>query len=131
MRRNLPSRHEQEQRGLAYLTDDRVPAEERGWVMLGLVAHAGIYLLLTAAEAIWVVAVAVRVWRRREAGVTAAVRTGVHKPTLAVLLGAQLTYVIFRRVGLAKFNRRTSGYAVQRAMTACGNGSGRQTMTTP
>jgi uncharacterized membrane protein YdbT with pleckstrin-like domain len=113
MRRILPSRHEQEQRGLAYLTDDRVPAEERGRVMLALVAHAGIYLLLSAAEAIWVVAVAVRVWRRREAGVTAAVKTGVHKPTLAVLLGAQLAYVIFRRVGLAKFNRRTGEYAVQ------------------
>src|SRR6516225_12384968 len=110
MRHNPPGRHEQEQRGLAYLTDDRVPAEERGWVMLGLVAHAGIYLLLTAAEAIWVVAVAVRVWRRREAGLTAAVRTGVHKPTLVVLLIAQLTYFILRRAGLARFRQRIAGY---------------------
>jgi len=113
MRRNLPSRHEQEQRGLAYLTDDRVPAEERGWVMLGLVAHAGIYLLLTAAEAIWVVAVAVRVWRRREAGVTTAMRTGVHTRTLAILLVAQLTYVILRKIGLAKLNRRVGEYTSQ------------------
>jgi hypothetical protein len=113
MRRNLRGRQEQRRQGLAYLTDDRVPAEERGWVMLALVAHAGIYLLLTAAESIWVVAVAVRVWRRREAGLTTAVRTGVHKPTLAVLLVAHLTYVILRRVGLAKFNRRTSEYAAQ------------------
>jgi len=55
-----------------------------------------------------VVAVAIRVWRRREAGLTAAVRTGVHKPTLAVMLAAQLAYVIFRRVGLGKLNRPTS-----------------------
>jgi hypothetical protein len=113
MRRHPHSIDEQQQRGLAYLTDDRVPAEERGRVMLGLVAHAGIYLLLTAAEAIWVVGMAVRVWRRREAGLTTAVRTGVHKPTLAVLLGAQLTYVILRRVGLVKFNRRISQYGVR------------------
>src|SRR6516164_3329790 len=115
--RGDPRSQEQRQRFRAYMSEDGAPAEEWGRVMLALFGHAFVYLLLTAAEAIWVVAVAVRVWRRREAGVTAAVRTGVHKPTLAVLLGAQLTYVIFRRVGLAKFNRRTSGYAVQRAMT--------------
>lgn len=113
MRRNLGPGQEQRRQGRGYLTDDRVPAEERGWVMLALVAHAGIYLLLTAAESIWVVAVAVRVWRRREAGLTTAVRTGVHRPTLAVLLVAQLTYVILRRVGLAKFNQRAREYAVQ------------------
>ena len=113
MRRNLHGSHEQPRRGLAYLTDDSVPAEKRGLVMLALVAHAGIYLLLTAAEAIWVVAVAVRVWRRRKSGVPAAVRTGAHKPSLAVLLVAQLTYVIFRRLGVAKFNRRIKEHAVQ------------------
>lgn len=32
----------------AYLTDERVPAGERGGLMLGLVAHAFAYLLLTA-----------------------------------------------------------------------------------
>ena len=85
--------------------------------MLVLVAHAGVYLLLTAAQAIWVVAMAVRVWRRREAGLTAAVRTGVHKPTLAVMLAAQLAYVIFRRVGLGKLNRRTSKYAAQQGQS--------------
>jgi len=37
-------------------------------------------MLATAAEASWVVAVAVRVWRRREAGMTIAVRAGVHNP---------------------------------------------------
>jgi hypothetical protein len=113
MRRNPRSSQEQRRRGVAYLTDDRVAAEERGRVMLALVAHAGIYLLLTAAEAIWVVAVAVRVWRRREAGLTAAVRTGVHKRTLAVLLAAQLAYVIFRRMGLARLNQRTGEHAAQ------------------
>jgi hypothetical protein len=113
MRRSLRGSQEQRRRGLAYLTDDRVPAEERGRIVLALVAHAGIYLILTAAEAIWVVAVAVRAWRRREVGLTTAVRAGVQKPTLAVLLVAWLTYVILRRVGLTKFNRRTSEYAVQ------------------
>jgi len=117
MRRKPNGSDEQQLRGLAYLTDDRVPAEERGRVMLVLVAHAGVYLLLTAAQAIWVVAMAVRVWRRREAGLTAAVRTGVHKPTLAVMLAAQLAYVIFRRVGLGKLNRRTSKYAAQQGQS--------------
>ena len=41
-------------------------------------------------------------------------RTGVHKPTLAVLLAAQLAYVILRRAGLAKLNRRVSEYTAQR-----------------
>jgi len=82
--------------------------------MLALVAHAWLYLLLTAAEASWVVAVAVRVWRRREAGMTTAMRASVHKPTLAVLLAAQVGYVILRRVGLAKLNRRVSEYTWQR-----------------
>jgi hypothetical protein len=80
---------------------------------MALFTHACLYLLLTAAEASWVVAVAVRVWRRREAGMTTAMRTGVHKPTLAVLLAAQLSYVILRRVGLAKLNRRISEYTSQ------------------
>jgi len=113
MRRNRRGTQEQQRRGLAYLTDDRVAAEERGWVMLALVAHAGIYLLLTLTEAIWIIATAVRVWRRREAGLTAAVRTGVHKPTLAALLVAQLTYTIFHRVSLAKLNKRTGEYVAQ------------------
>jgi len=82
--------------------------------MLALFAHACLYLLLTAAEASWVVAVAVRVWRRREAGMTTAMRASVHKPTLAVLLAAQVGYVILRRVGLAKLNRRVSEYTWQR-----------------
>ena len=105
-RRTIRDRQEQQRQGLAYLTDERVPAEERGRVILALVGHAWAYLLLKAAEAIWIVAVAVRVWRRREAGLTTAVRTGVHKPTLAVLLIAQLTYVVLRRVGLARFSQR-------------------------
>jgi hypothetical protein len=95
------------------MADDGAPAEERGRIMMALFTHACLYLLLTAAEASWVVAVAVRVWRRREAGMTTAMRTGVHKPTLAVLLAAQLSYVILRRVGLAKLNRRISEYTSQ------------------
>ena len=68
---------------------------------------------LVAVLAIWVVALAVRVWRRREVGMITAVRTGVHKPTLAVLLAAKLTYVILRRVGIAKINQRTREYTLQ------------------
>jgi len=98
---------------MAYMAEDGAPVEERGWVMLALFAHACIYLLLTVAEAIWVVALAVRVWRRREVGMITAVRTGVHKPTLAVLLAAKLTYVILRRVGIAKINQRTREYTLQ------------------
>lgn len=90
---------------MTYLADDRMPAEERSRVVLALVAHACVFLLLTAAEATWVLAVAVRLWRRREDGLTAAVRAGVHRPTLVGLLIAHLTYVVFRRIGLAKFNQ--------------------------
>jgi hypothetical protein len=95
------------------MADDGAPAEERGRVMMALFVHACLYLLLTVAKASWIVAVAVRVWRRREAGMTTAMRTGLHKPTLAVLLAAQLSYVILRRIGLAKLNRRVSEYTSQ------------------
>jgi hypothetical protein len=112
--RGDPRSQEQRQRFLAYMSEDGAPAEARGRVMLALFAHAFVYLLLTAAETTWLVAVAVRVWRRREAGMTSAMRTGVHKPTLAVLLAAQLTYVLVRRIGRAKLNRRVSEYTSQR-----------------
>jgi hypothetical protein len=112
--RGDPRSQEQRQRFMAYMSEDGAPAEARGRVMLAMFAHAFVYLLLTAAEASWVVAVAVRVWRRREAGMTTAMRTGAHKPTLAVLLAAQLAYVILRRAGLAKLNRRVSEYTAQR-----------------
>jgi len=81
--------------------------------MLALFGHAFVYLLLTVAEVSWVVAVAVRVWRRREAGMTTAMRTGVHTRTLAILLVAQLTYVILRKIGRANLNRRVSEYTSQ------------------
>ncbi len=57
-----------DQEVVAYLTDERVPAGERGGLMLGLVAHAFAYLLLVAAQAAWCVVTAMRVWRRRDAG---------------------------------------------------------------
>jgi hypothetical protein len=90
MRRD--SRQEQSERFMAYMTDDRTPAEEKGWIMLALTGHALIYLLLAATDAVWAVLMAVRVWRRREVGLTQAARTGVHQPTLAVLLAANLLY---------------------------------------
>jgi len=40
-------------------------------------------------------------------------RTGVHKRTLAILLVAQLTYVVLRKIGRAKLNRRVYEYASQ------------------
>ncbi|MGI8446546.1 MAG: hypothetical protein ACR2MP_05025 [Streptosporangiaceae bacterium] len=100
-----PRRQEQLRRHMAYMTDDRTPDEEKGRVILALLGHAVAYLLLTAADAIWVVAMAARVWRRREAGLSRAVRTNVHRPTLAVLLSAHLLYEILRRAVLARLNR--------------------------
>jgi hypothetical protein len=98
---------------VAYLTDDQVPADERGWVVLALLAHAVAAVLLAAAEATWVTAAVIRVWRRRNNGWTAAVRTGVHRPTLVAILAVRLGYVIFRKVGLTRFDRRADEYAGQ------------------
>src|ERR1700731_1374197 len=101
MSRN-PRRSQDQHRGLAaYLADDRVSAEKRGWYMLALVGHAFLYLLLTATEAIWVVVTAVRVWRRRDVGLAKAARTGVHKPTLSAILAANLGFEVVRRVARA------------------------------
>src|ERR1700736_4149196 len=113
MSRN-PRRSQDQHRGLAaYLADDRASAEKRGWVMLRLVGHAYLYLLLTATEAIWVVAMAVRVWRRRDVGLVEAARTGVHKPTLSALLAAHFRFAVVRRVGLAKAERLSGENTVQ------------------
>jgi hypothetical protein len=109
-RRKRELRH---RRNVAFLTSDDVPVEERGWSLLFLLAHACAYLLLTTAEATWAVVTGVRVWRRRETGLAASVRSGVHKPTLAVLLAARLAFTIFWRAGLAKLNRRADDYAAQ------------------
>src|SRR5215831_17641905 len=111
--RGDPRSPEQRQRFMAYMSEDGAPAEDRGRAMLALFGHAFVYLLLIVAEASWVIAVAVRIWRRREAGMTTAMRTGAHKRTLAILLVAQLTYVILRKIGLAKLNRRVSEYTSQ------------------
>jgi hypothetical protein len=109
-----PRRNQDQHRGLAaYLADDDVSAEKRGWVMLALVGHAFLYLLLTATEAIWVVAMAVRMWRRRDVGLVEAARTGVHKPTLSALLAANLGFAVVRRVGLAKAERLSGENTVQ------------------
>lgn len=58
----------------------------------------------------WVVAAAIRVWRRRDHGLAPALKTGAHRPTLAVLVVAQLAYAVFRRKILTTLNRRSSGY---------------------
>ena len=82
--------------------------------MVALFGHAVIFLLLSAAEAIWVGSAAVRVWRRREMGLTRAARTGVHKPTLVVLVAAHVLYEVLRMAGIAKLDRRSIGYVAQK-----------------
>jgi hypothetical protein len=114
MRRDRRSREqERHRRRIDFLTSDAAPVEERGWSVLFLLAHACAYLLLIGGEATWAVVTGVRVWRRRETGLAASVRSGVHKPTLAVLLVARLAYLVFRRSGIAKLNRRADDYAAQ------------------
>jgi hypothetical protein len=112
MARDPAARAERQRRELAYLTDDQLPDQERGRVILALLTHAVAAMVLTAAEATWVTTAAVRVWRRRSRGWTTAVRTGVHRPTLVAILGARLGYVIFRRIGLTRLDRRADEHTV-------------------
>jgi hypothetical protein len=100
---------------VAYLTDDHAPPGERGAVMLGLTAHAVVFLVLASAQAAWCAVTGVRVWRRREAGWPAAVRTGIDRPTLAGLVAATVVYTGLRRFGLAKLSRRAREHAARRA----------------
>lgn len=86
--------------------------EEKGVVMLALFGHAIIFLLLFAAETTWLGFTVTRVWRRREMGVTQAVRTGVHKPSLVVLVAAHALYRLLRKAGIAKLDRRSREYMV-------------------
>lgn len=71
-----------------------------------MLGHAGVYLLLAATEVTWVAVTAARVLRRRDDGLLAAVRTGVHTPTLAVFVAANLGYTALRRATLARLDRR-------------------------
>ena len=109
MHRHTPDSQEGEerrQRFLAYLADARTSDEEKGVITLVLHGHAGVYLLLTVAEVTWVAVTAARVWRHRDDGVLRAMRTGMHKPALAVFLAADMGYVVLRRATLARFDRR-------------------------
>ena len=101
-----------------YLVNDELPVEERGKALLVMLAHACAALLVLAAQTTWAVVTAVRVWRRREAGLPAAVQTGVHKPTLAVLLAARLAYLIFQRAVLAMLKRMAAEYDLRRGDSA-------------
>ncbi len=92
--------------------------EEKGAVMLALLGHAVIFLLLFAAETIWLGSTVTRVWRRRELGVTQAVRTGVHKPSLVVLFVAHVLYLLLRRAGIAKLDQRSREYMVDKRGTS-------------
>ncbi len=84
-------------------------------MMLGLLAHAVAYLLLTGAQAAWAAVTAVRVWRRRDAGWPAALRDGVHRPTLAGLVTATVAYAVLRRLGLAAVTRQAGEHAAKSA----------------
>jgi hypothetical protein len=95
----------------AYLTDDRVSNEERGWVMLALIGHAFFFLLLTATEAVWVAVVSARVWRQRDAGLARAVRANVHRPSLIALLAAQVLHAVLRKAVVTKLDQRSDSYA--------------------
>ena len=88
--------------------------EEKGAVMLALFGHAVIFLLLFAAETTWLGSTVVRVWRRREFGVTQAVRTGVHKPSLVALFAAHVLYLLLRKAGIAKLDQRSREYLVDK-----------------
>jgi hypothetical protein len=110
MRRISHGRQERQRRLTAYLTDGRLPDLERGWILLALAGHAVAFLLIEAADSVWVIGTAVRVWRRRRAGLVGAVRTGVHRPTMILLLGANLLYVSLRQLLLAWLDGRSAGH---------------------
>jgi predicted component of type VI protein secretion system len=106
-RRPPSAEHEQRQeRFLAYLADARTSDEEKGVITLVMLGHAGVYLLLAATEVAWVALTAARVLRHRDDGLRTAVRTGVHTPTLAVFVAADLGYAVLRRAILARIDRR-------------------------
>jgi predicted component of type VI protein secretion system len=97
---------QRQERFLAYLSDARTSDEEKGVITLVMLGHAGVYLLLAATEVTWVALTAARVLRRRDDGLRAAVRAGVHTPTLAAFVAADLGYVVLRRAILARIDRR-------------------------
>ena len=104
--RDSAEKEQRQQRFLAYLADARTSDEEKGVIMLVMLGHAGVYLLLAATEVTWVALTTARVLRHRDNGLLAAVRTGVHTPTLAVFVASDLGYVALRRAMLARIDRR-------------------------
>jgi hypothetical protein len=105
--RRHPGDEERRRRIDAYLAG--ATDVEKGAVLLALLGHAVIFLLLSATEAIWVGSTVLRVWRRRELGVTQAVRAGVHKRSLLVLFAAHVLYLALRKAGIAKLDQLSSG----------------------
>jgi len=104
--RDSAEREQRQQRFLAYLADTHATDEEQGVITLVMLGHAGVYMLLAATEVTWVALTAARVLRHRNEGLLAAARTGVHAPTLAVFVAADLGYVVLRRAMLARIDRR-------------------------
>jgi hypothetical protein len=107
-----PSGEERRRRIDAYLT--AAADEEKGVVLLALFGHAVSFLLLSAAETIWVGSTVVRVWRLRELGVTQALRTGVHRPSLVALFAAHVLYLLLRKAGIAKLDQRSIEYMMDK-----------------
>jgi len=98
-----------------YMANERVPAAERGGVMLGLFGHAVVFMVLACAQAAWCAVTAVRVWRRRDAGWPAALRDGVHRPTLVGLVTATAVYTVLRRLFVATISRQAREHAARSA----------------
>jgi hypothetical protein len=104
--RDGAEREQRQQRFLAWLADAHTSDEEKGVITLVMLGHAGAYLLLAATEVTWVALTAARVLRHRGDGLRTAVRTGVHTPTLAAFVAADLGYVALRRAILTRIDRR-------------------------
>lgn len=103
---NSAESEQREQRFLAYLADARTSDEEKGIIALVLLGHAGFYLVLATTELAWAALTAARVLRRRDDGLPTAVRAGVHTPTLAMFVAANVGCVVLRRAILARLDRR-------------------------
>lgn len=107
-----PSDEERRRRIDTYLAG--AADEEKGAVLLALFGHAVVFLLLSAAETIWVGSTVVRVWRHREFGLTQALRSGVHGPSLVALFAAHVLYLLLRKAGIAKLDQRSIEYMVDK-----------------
>jgi len=113
MGRDLDAGSRLRRQAATYLTDDNVPAEERGRHVAALLGHAYLAVLLMATETSWVVTTAVRIWRRRGDDLGPALKTGAHRPMLAILVASHLAYVVLRRTIRARLTREAVDYTAR------------------